>query len=122
MDKLGKKVGVIIHRLEGRSEYEALVPIENGTKEMKRIMAEAEKNKTVSPKTNPELKKELDEHFAIWGEKAKDQTAFLKRIETVYGYPVHSQKVLLRGWWAKRTKDATKITGNITSYFTTTRK
>jgi len=72
LDKLGKKVGAIIQRLEGRSEYEALVPIENGTKEMKRIMAEAEKNKTVSPKTNPELKKELDEHFAIWGEKAKD--------------------------------------------------
>jgi hypothetical protein len=116
LDKLSKKVGVIIKRLKGRSEYEALVPIENGTKEMKRILAE---NKKVSPKSNPELKKELEEHFADWGEKAKDQTAFLNMIETKYGYPVKTSRSILNEWTKKKAKEAkTKSAGDIKQFFT----
>ena len=111
---------MIINPLKGRSEYEALVPIENGTEEMKSIMA---RNLKASPKSNPELKTKLEKHFAIWGVKAKDQTAFLNGIEAQYGYSVNSQKDIFRTWWAKNTKVAKKNTGgNIKSFFTTTRK
>jgi hypothetical protein len=120
LDKLGEKHGVTIQRLKGRSEFEALEPIENGTEEMKSIMA---RNLKASPKTNPELKRKLEEHFAVWGEQAKDQTAFINGIEAMYGYSVRNTKDLLRDWWAKKTKVTKKNTGgNIKSFFTTTRK
>jgi hypothetical protein len=125
LGKLGKKYGVTIKRLKDRSEYQALVTIKNGTEEMKRIMS---RNKKTSPKTNPELKKEMEDHFDKYAAQAKGQkafpfqTAFMNGIEAKYEYPVDSQKDILRKWWTKKTKDAKKKTGDIKAFFTTTRK
>jgi len=96
-----------------------LVPIKNGTEEMKSIMA---RNLKASPKTNPELKKKMEDHFNKYGARAKDQMAFLNGIETEYNYPVNSQKVLLNTWWLKKAKEAKKITVGIKLFFTSTKK
>jgi hypothetical protein len=120
LDKLGKKQGVSIQRLKDRSEYEALVPIENGTEELKKIIA---KNTKVSPKNNPALKEELKKIFAKNGTDAKDKTALLNAIWAEFKYPVESQKELFRSWGMSKTKEEKKTgtsktkDGNIKSYF-----
>lgn len=109
LGKLGKKHGVSIQRLKDRSEYQAL----------KRIMA---KNTKVSPKSNPELMKRLVDFFAKHGEQAKDQKAFLNEIEKEFDYPVRYQQNLFLAWWTKKAKSVKKNTGDIKSYFTSTKK
>ena len=108
-----------------------MVPIENGTEELKKIIA---KNTKVSPKNNPALKEELKKIFAKNGTDAKDKTALLNAIWAEFKYPVESQKELFRSWGMSKTKEEKKTgtsktkeekktgtsktkDGNIKSYF-----